>query len=331
MSQPEENKDLIRRFLLGDLTEQEREHVEQRLLSDDDLYQQLLMAEDELEDEFVCDALPEQERAKFSRHFLRVPELRQDVRFAAALRKHVLEAASPATIAASTAATRASLLDWLRNFFMQPALGVSLAAMLLAAVLLAAWLIAQNSQLRKQVEQLQARQTPMPTSQQDLQEQLAWERLRNEQLSAELLREQERRTEEARKIQEAKEQPRPTPARKPAPPGTAAVVALALTPGLIRESGAWQKLSVPPEAREVVFRLDLPEGGHRSYQAVLKTVGGKELLSRRGLRANSGGKFVSVSIPAKLFGPNDYQILLSGVTPSGEPEDVGSYYFRVLK
>lgn len=326
MSRQRENKDSIRRYLLGEMSEQERERIEQRLLSDDDFYQQLLINEDDLVDEFVADALPEQERVKFSQRFLQVPQLRQDVKFAMALRKHVLEAAPQAPVAVTP---RVSLLDWLRKLFMQPVLGISLTVALLALVLLAVWLAAQNSRLRKQVEQLQATQTPTPISRQDLEEQLAAERLRSEKLSDEL-REQERRMEEARKIQETKEES-PPPTRKDPPLRNAAVVAFTLTPGLVRESGSLKKLSVPPGTSELLIRLDLAEGDYQSYRVVLKTLDGRELLSRQGLRAASGGKYVPVSIPAQLISPNDYQILLLGVTPSGEAEDISSYYFRVLK
>lgn len=330
MSGQRENSDSIKRYLLGEMSEQERERVEEGLLADDDLYQQLLIAEDDLIDEFVAGALPEQERAQFSQSFLQVPQLRQDVRFAVALRKHALKAA-PRVAVAAAAPPRVSLLDWLRKFFMQPVFSFSMTIALLTAVPLAVWLAAQNSRLRKQVEQLQAMQTPTPAPRQDLQEQLDAERLRNEKLSAEL-REQEQRIEEARKIQEAKEQSPPQPpARQPTPPGSASVVAFTLTPGLVRESGSLKKLTVPPGASELMIRLDLPESGYRNYRVVLKTVDGKELFSRQGLRAAGGGKHVPVSIPARLLSPDDYQILLTGIASSGEAEEISTYYFRVLK
>lgn len=330
MSEEIENKNLIRRYLLGELSEQEREQVEQRLLSDDDFYQQLLIAEDEVVDEFVSDALTESERAKFSQRFLQVPELRQDVRFAAGLRKHTLEAA-PQTAVLAPSPTRVSLFSWLRRFFMRPVLAFSLATALLAAVVLVALLSVQNSRLRKQVEQLQAQQTPTPASEQDLQEQLAAERLRNEQLRAELLREQQR-TDKTPEIQNVNGRPQPTPEPTLSPPSkSAAVFAVTLTPGLVRDSGTSKKFSLPPATREVMLGLELPASGHSSYSVVLKTVEGRELLSRRGLRTGGLEQSVSFVVPARLLKPNDYQILLTGVTPTGESEEISSYYFRVLK
>jgi hypothetical protein len=329
------NIDSIRRYLLGDLSEQEREQVEQRLMSDDDLYQQLLVAEDELIDEYVSDELPEQERAKFSHHFLSVPELRQDVKLAAVLRKHALETAQQEVVAHKPAApTRVSPFGWLGTLFTRPAFGTSLAALLLAAVVLAAWLAARNSQLKRQLGQLQVRQSPTPEPAPDLQEQLASERLRNEQLSAELRRQQELLADESRKLQEVREaqgQQQAGGARtQNRRQGVAAFVALALTPGVERDSGELKKASLSPDTREVRVRLDLAAGGYSSYRAALRAADGREVWTARGLRA-AGTKYVQVNIPAKLLKPDDYQILLSGVTSTGEVEELNSYYFRVSK
>lgn len=328
MSVQSENSDSIRRYLLGELSEQEREQLERRLMAEDDLYQQLLVAEDDLVDEYVTSTLPEQDRAKFGRHFLQVPELRQDVRFAVALRKHALKTAPQATTEGTSETPRPSLLEELRKFFMKPALGVALAAALLAVALLAIWLTAQNSRLRQQVAQLQARQANSPAAPPDLQEQLALERLRNEQLSAELQRLQEENAGGGRHVEEPQGKlPLPTPTPRAE---QSAVFAFTLTPGLIRESGEWKKFSLQPGVREVRIRLDLPEGGYRSYWVAVKTVDGREVLEKQGLR-DVGGKFVQINIPARLLSVDDYEVLLSGTPPSGEAEEIGRYYFRVLR
>ncbi len=344
MSLQSGNGDSIRRYLLEDLNEQEREQLERGLMSDDDLAELLLLGEDELIDEYISGTLSEQERAKFSQHFLRVPELRDDVRVTAALRKYALKVAP--VVAAKEAAENApedaardapedtppvSLLDWLRKFFMRPAVGFAFAAALCAAVALAAWLATQNARLRGQVEQLQARQAPAGGA--DLAEQLAAERLRNEQLSAELLRERELLAEASRTPQPGQEQPQPTPARAPAPPTSAAAfISLTLTSGAVRdgESGELKKITVTPGTRELRIRLNPAAGDYRGYAAVLQTVEGREVFSRRGLRAGGGG-FVALNVPAGVLAPDDYRVVLSGVNSSGDPEEVGSYYFRVLK
>lgn len=332
MSSHSGNVGSMRSYLLGELSEQEREQVEQRLMTDDDLYQRLLLAEDDLIDEYVSGALSDQERAKFSRRFLRVPELQQDVKSVMALRKHALKTASQVASRDWPDPPSLSLFDWLRKFFMRPAVGVAFAAALLAAVALAVWLGTRNAQLRQQVEQLQARQPPALSPQPELSEQLAAERVLNERLSEELLRQQELLAEESRKLQQAQAQHRPTPTPKPdLRPRVPPVFAFTLGTGAVRESGGGVKeVSVPPGTRAVRIGLELAANDYRSYRAVLQIVGGREVLPGQGLRAG-GGEFVQLNVPAKLLGPEDYEILLLGLSPSGEYEEVGRYYFRVLK
>ena len=80
----------IRRYLLGELDDGARAEVEQRLLSDGEAFEQLLVAEDEIIDEYASGRLDAEERADFEAHFLATPERQQKVRFARALRRHAM-------------------------------------------------------------------------------------------------------------------------------------------------------------------------------------------------------------------------------------------------
>lgn len=82
----EEDK-LLRRYLLDDVTAEERRLVEDRLLSSDeqnslaneddlDFVDRLLLAEDELIDDYACEALSPHERALFEKNFLLTPKRR---------------------------------------------------------------------------------------------------------------------------------------------------------------------------------------------------------------------------------------------------------------
>jgi hypothetical protein len=324
----------IRQYLMGDLSEQEQEQVERRLISQDDYFEELLIAEEELADDFVGSHLPEDESAKFRRHFLSVPELRQEVAFAKALRLHAAEYARH-TAHRSREERPPPLLATLTAFLRRPAVGFSLVAALLLAVCAAVWVAAQNNRLRAQVGQLQARQTatPAPTPQTNLLEQLASERERGEQLAARLSREQEQRAEAERKLEEARR--RRSQPRVEQSPGSSLVAFFTLSPGIVRGSGsALKRISVPPGGGRVVVRLDLAADDYPTYRATLRTVEGKELLSLSNLRALGGGdgKAVVVILPAARLAPgNDYQILLSGKPPKGGYEDVGRYNFRVVR
>jgi hypothetical protein len=82
----------IREYLLGKFTSKDAAAVEEQLLRDDEFYQELLIVEDELIDEYLAGALPAAENDFFEQHFLATPERREKVHFARNLRKYVIGA-----------------------------------------------------------------------------------------------------------------------------------------------------------------------------------------------------------------------------------------------
>ena len=316
-----EHHNSIRRYLLGELPEQELEQFEQLLMSDDDMYQELMFAEDDLIDDYISNMLSEEDRAKFKRRFLVVPELRQNVSFTSALRKHALKTA-PQIVAEEVVSGRPSLFESLKNLFKQPVFAFSFAMVLLAAIALNTWLFRQNSQLKRTVQQLETQQARSGTV--DLQEQLSSAHQRNQQLEAEVLRQQQLLAEESRKLQLAQAQQNGTTQDR------SGVLALTLTSGFVRDSGEWTRVSLPPNKDEVMFRLDVAGGDYRSYRAVLQTIEGQPKWSKKDLKFRAGN-FVPLKVPARILVPGDYRITLNGLNSSGSLTEISNYYFRVLK
>jgi hypothetical protein len=332
MPQQTENNNLLRNYLLGELSEQEQEQVERRLLSEDDFYEELLMAEDELIDDFVGDHLGPPDKSKFSQRFLTVPELQQDVRFARVLRKHAAESIARGASEVRVEHAKPVRLSPFAAFFRRPVVGFALAAALLLAVGVGVLMTAENRRLRTQVEQLRTPQTPQPTPPDELQAQLTSERQRTEQLAAELQREQEQRADAERRLEVAKLRQSPTPPRAEKPRSALATIVLTLTPGMVRdEEGGQKKISVPSGTGRVRVQLDLADDDYRSYRAVLKTVEGRVLFTEPNLRARvvGGRRIVSVNIPAQRLTPNDYRISLSGRDATGAYTELDTYNFRV--
>jgi hypothetical protein len=85
---------LFRRYLLGELDESEQEALEGNLMTSDEHFQELLIAEDELVDDFYAGKLSASEEQKYQYRFLITPERRLRHRFGAALRKIVSTAAA---------------------------------------------------------------------------------------------------------------------------------------------------------------------------------------------------------------------------------------------
>lgn len=100
-----ENENELREYLLGDLTEEARRRVEQRLLTEPDFLGELIAGEEELVDEYVGDELSDDERLKFERHFLCTKERRQQLSFARALRRYVSESEAKEVVVREEAAS----------------------------------------------------------------------------------------------------------------------------------------------------------------------------------------------------------------------------------
>ncbi len=74
----------IVRFLLGEMPEDGRLLLEERLFTDDRFYEQVLAIQEELVDDYVQDKLSSSRRARFEEYFLQSPRRRERVEFAAA-------------------------------------------------------------------------------------------------------------------------------------------------------------------------------------------------------------------------------------------------------
>src|SRR5438552_18076005 len=90
MTSTPEIQDQIRRYLLGDLDDGTRAEVEKRFLSDGEVFEELLVAEDEIINDYASGRLDPEERADFEAHFLATPDRQQKLRFARALHRHAM-------------------------------------------------------------------------------------------------------------------------------------------------------------------------------------------------------------------------------------------------
>jgi len=78
-----------RQYLLGSLPPKNLAELEVRLLADKGFYEELLVAEDELIDEYLAEGLSRAERESFESHFLITPERQQKLRFSRAFSRYV--------------------------------------------------------------------------------------------------------------------------------------------------------------------------------------------------------------------------------------------------
>jgi hypothetical protein len=89
----------VRQYLLGHLSDEEQQEIEGRLMTEDDLFEELEISKGELIEEYVSGELTENERRWFKTHYLSSPEGRQRHTFTIALNclKHPVPAPQPLT------------------------------------------------------------------------------------------------------------------------------------------------------------------------------------------------------------------------------------------
>ncbi len=286
-------EELMVRYLLGDLPDDQQIELEDRAFADRQCMENLLAVENDLIDNYVRGSLSETQRSQFESRFLTSNERRQKVEFARALAE--VSARQPEVEAPVT--FWQSLADWLRS--LNPALQVSLAAASLAAIIGVTWLIRQTVTPPLEVKEI-AKTEPMPGP----------------------LPTEARRPEP--------EQP-PQPAQPPpAPPPT--IASLVLLPGTSRSASERPKLVIPQAASLTRLQVGLERtDDYKGFGVEIRNSQGREIWKRDGLRPqpSRAGRTINLIIPRSLFPTGQYELALKGLTADKKAEDVRYYYFEV--
>lgn len=320
MSSEKKDSELARLFLLGELDEQQRDEVRERLFRDEDFYKEVLAVEADLLDAFSAGRLSPVEKRRFRRQCLASPWQRSKLEFAQALGKE-LEAA--------TAESPSSLK--LSSFFKAFAVadGASLRAIVrvvlpaaagLAGVflLLAVWF--QNVELREQMQSLQSRQTELEQS---------------------LTNSQRQSPETGNQRAEQAGTPGSTPipekslggrfSRAQQAPGE---ISLFLAAAVLRGKNSQLETKIPAGANSVKLQVEVQEPLESSrYILSLSNSEGKHVFRRANLKVRqvNDTAVVEVSVGAETLPAGSYEVELAAERPGGQVEPVQYSYFRVLR
>ena len=319
----------LTRYLLGECSEAEREQLEAEYFADEDLFAQMLTAEDDLIDAYARNQLSSEQRQRFEQHFQNSPQMRDRVQFARALtgpvkdirepRPEVVKAKSPSFLAAIFASTRA----W----------QFAMAGVAIVAITGFSWLLVERSRMNQRLLALQAEQERLNKQSDELRRAAEAERARSAELTAQL---------DARARGESQSIRPPGISSNDALPGNAFgndVVAevrtpeFSLFPGNVRAGGG-TTLRVPTKARSLRLHpmLENPPRYQEYSAAIEKADGGSawaaNTFRRTGTKSN---RLTLPTIPADRLPAGDYILLLKGKRADGTEETVGSYSFRIVK
>jgi hypothetical protein len=318
------NEKLIARYLLGDLPEDQHVEIEDRAFADKEYLALVTAVENDLIDEYVRHELSEQDRQKFEGRFLASAERRKRVEFAKAFAR--VPVALERTVISEPA--KWTWRDSLYAFFvgLNPAVKFAMVGVALFFVMDGVWLLAETMRLRSQLTQLQ---TQNQTRQSELQQQVEAERRRNEELNAQLTQEKQQREQSDESLRQLSETADDTtPAPQPV------IASLTLLPGLARGGSEKSSLRLADDTRLVRLQIGIdPDEPYKTFAVDLRTSSGRQVWTRENLtaRTRSRASAITLTLPASVLKPGDYELRLSTRQKGGATEDIGFYYFNVTK
>jgi len=308
---------LIVRYLLGEMTDEERARVEERFFLDPDYLEELHALEEELIRDYLQGRLSDRERKGIEVVYLDSPHLSRRVEFSSSLIGHLSrERIAPRE---NRLSLWQSLLASVR--LQKPAVRISLAAASIILLVAAPALLVQTVRLSNTLDRAQSERAALKENEQELQRQLDERRLRADRLREQLEREERERGLLEDELVRLKQR-------------QSIIASLVISGGSVRGAGAPKKLVIQPEAKLVRLELivtSLVE--YASYAVHLKMVGGDYIPAQSAPRVKrtASGKIVILSLAADLFATADYTLTLAGVGASGAKENVEDYSFSVVK
>lgn len=297
-SQGHDDRELIQ-YLLGALSEDDTERLDELSIADDQFAAHLDAAEHDLVDAYVRGALSGDTLRRFEAHYLSSPAGRAKVAFARALRKYPTGSAAVAPVATVEGRTRA----------MRPLMRWGFAAAALVSLAAAGYLLAENGRLKRELLDVR---TGLDGRQRQVEQQLQQEQAANADIRQEL------------------ERLRQSLAQRQAP---ASILATFVLVPPTRGVGEIPTLSIPRGAGAVSLQINLEADDFPTYRVVLLDPAAGQIVWRSAtLRAvaRDGAKALSITLDAALLQPRMYTAEVDGVRASGAAETVGNYPFRIV-
>jgi len=316
MSLPNVNDEMMKRYLLGDLSEEDQIRLQESFLRDKECFEQLKLVEDDLIDEYVHNQLSRDDRERFETYYLVTNGRREKVEFVQDLVKAL---ALPWRRAAWLFLRSQWQSFWeARTAIRKPALVLAWGGLAVIALFLAA----QTIRLRSDFRRLSAAHSILSQREQDLQAQTQQERNRNNELAESLSRAKDQLSELESKLSQLSA-------------SRLAAVSFVLASGFLQsrgEGGDVKQLIIPAGISLAHLQLNFESTTeYQRYRMSLKT-GSGEVWSQDSLpvRIKGAEKAIVIDLPAAVLRADDYVITLSGVNRDGSMTTVENYSFRVL-
>lgn len=299
-----DSHEVLARYLLGDLSDPEREQLEKEYFTNDGAWESLIAVENELIDSYIRGRLSDRQQKQFQQYFLQSPRRRERFEFDRLLMDPTLrqtpEAASPSPT------ERKLRASWLGIFKRIPAPQMLTAAIILMLAA-GAFLAFQNHRLTVQLQRMQSEQTTLQTE------------IRNLRESATHASSPQK--EQANEILGITQIP---------------VISILLEPGNLRAAGSGNVHQLPrlTMPASIVLALDLARDEYPLYTIKLQTADGhavREVIGQRSQPIEGGGRAVLLKFPSAVLPKGDYIAWLFGEAGNRKLQSIDSYVFSVVE
>lgn len=309
--------DVVKRYLLGVLPDEERDRFEQQYFSDNSLFEEVELAEDDLVDRYVRDELPKDDRRLFEQALSRSSRLNERVEFAKLLSTKTTAQPQPKVNTVSEPGF------WQRLFSPQKqasrlAFGFTVLLLLIGGIaVVMAWI-----NLQTQSAVLAARDSELKQRNEAIAKSLAEQQAENDRRANDLQKTAADLEAQRQAIQQQLET-----AERP----LNLVASLSLQPGATRGGGKGSELTLNRNYSTLSLTLALIDSDYPRYRAVVVTPDQKPVSKPRTLtpRNTASGKFLNLSLPLKGISPGDYFVRVEGIDESGKIQPVDNYPFRL--
>lgn len=333
MTTQNKGANIMTQYLLGRLPGEEKSALEQRFFENDEFFEQMKMAEEELIEDYVAGALAPEDARRFQERFMATQEQRERVELVKMLWQ---EAHKEPALAAEAAKAKPRLAGVLHSIWQSvqrlfdlhhPAWAYRLALVALLLILLPlSWLFYSRGQhFQHQLAIVKEERANLLNELRQLGNQVAAQNARLSDLQEQIQTEQSR-VAELEKEPAAHDQP--------------LLAALDFEPGSFEtQTRRSESESVTPILRLtqatalVRLRLAIPDESYGALQATLETLEGREIMRQTGLQIlRSNHKMVALFVvPTMLLEHGDYLVRLQSAEVEGEFEDLSSFWLTVEK
>ena len=328
LSQQSNREEVAVRYLLGTLSETEREQLEEQYFSDDDEFENFEIAEDEAVDRYVRGKLTAREVESFEKILASSPRLVERVKLARILTNQI-ESRQQASEAKSQPVVEK--MSWWSRWFgsglqLTPAFRAAMVSATVLILLAGSGLIAGWINSRRDAQRLANEKAQIELQIARLQTDIANEKARTTDLGKNLQTKQDALTAMEKQLEELRAR---VPGDSRSTSTATIFTPIMLQSGSLRGGGSKSDFSLLPNSSAVEITLQLRTNDYPTYNVLVQTPEGRPVHRASGLRPRDSGSGPTISfrVAATKLRAGDYIVYLKSGSSNLTVDD---FSFRML-